>query len=146
VNISETARIIAYVDARLGRNKEKNPLQAEAWHEDLETITYADAHRAARYLTVQPGVIEVKIGDLVAQIRKMRREILERIPDPLPDADPNDVVAWVAALRESRRRLVNLSADELEALIPAIEAGTADRFMAEARARGLNLTPKEITA
>ena len=147
MNISETARIIAYVDARLGRNKEKNPLQAEAWHEDLETITYADAHRAARLLTLQPGVVEVKIGDLVAQVRKMRREVLERIPDPLPDADPNDAVAWVAALRESRRMLVDLSVDQLEALIPALEsAGSADRFMAEARARGLNLTPKEITA
>lgn len=145
MNISETARIIAYIDARLGRNKDKNPLQAEAWHEDLESVTYSDAHKAARHLTIQPGVVEVKVGDLVAQVRKMRREILERIPDPVPDADPDDVAAWVAALRESRRQLGNLSVEQLEALVPSLEAGSADRFMTEARNRGLNITPKEIT-
>jgi hypothetical protein len=104
---SETAALIAYIDARLGRTSQRNPLQVEAWHEDLARCDYTDARQAARDLTTQPGAFGPSIGDLVAAIRKIRASRLDLALDPVPDADPNSPAAYIRALRNQRHRLAN---------------------------------------
>jgi len=105
---SETAAVIAYIDARLGRTSQRNPLQVEAWHEDLAAYAYADAREAAHTITSQPGLWTVTVGDLVAGIRKIRSARLDRVAlEPVPDADPSDTAAYIAALRDQRKRIAD---------------------------------------
>jgi hypothetical protein len=103
---AEVAHVIAYIDARLGRTTQRNPLQVEAWYEDLRAYPYPDAREAAHTLTSQPGLFSVTVGDLLSAIRKLRRTRLDRVAlEPVPDADPNDVPAYLAALRNQRQTL-----------------------------------------
>lgn len=44
-------------------------------------------------------------GHILARVKKIHAERLGRTPDALPDADPDDVAAWLAALREGRNRV-----------------------------------------
>ncbi len=105
---TETAQIIAYIDARLGRTAQRNPLQVEAWHEDLHAYAYVDAREAAHAITSQPGLWNVSVGDLIGAIRKARASRLDRIAlEPVPDADPGDPAAYIAALRRQRRSLAD---------------------------------------
>lgn len=69
----QTAQLIAYIDSRLGRVAQRNPLMVEAWHEDLRHVSFPEAKAAARRLTSQPNVIVVHIGHLLADIREARR-------------------------------------------------------------------------
>jgi hypothetical protein len=75
---TETAQIIAYIDARLGRTSQRNPLQVEAWHEDLARFDYADVREAAHTLTLAPALYGVGIGDLMTAVRKRRQDLAER--------------------------------------------------------------------
>jgi hypothetical protein len=107
---TETAQVIAYIEARLGRklNGQRNPLQVEAWHDDLARYEFTDALAAARNITSAPGVITLAIGDLLAGIRKIRNDRIDRLGlDPVPDADPNDPAAYIAALRDQRKHLAS---------------------------------------
>lgn len=108
---TETAQVIAYIEARLGRKLtgQRNPLQVEAWHDDLARYSFADALAAARTITSAPGVITIAIGDLLAGIRKIRNDRIDRLglDEPVPDADPNDPAAYIAALRDQRSALAN---------------------------------------
>lgn len=107
---TETAQVIAYIEARLGRKLtgQRNPLQVEAWHDDLARYDFTDALAAARTLTSAPGVITVGIGDLLAGIRKIRNDRIDRLGiEPVPAADPNDPAAYIAALRDQRTALAS---------------------------------------
>jgi len=42
--------------------------------------------------------------DILDGVRRMRRARLDREPEAIPDADPDDVAAYLAALREGRFR------------------------------------------
>lgn len=44
-------------------------------------------------------------GHILARVKKLHADRLARTPDALPDADPDDVHAWLAALREGRHRV-----------------------------------------
>lgn len=70
---TETAALIAYIAARLGRTAQPNPLMVEAWHDDLQHATYDEAKAAAQRVTSRPDIISVQVGHLLAEIRAARR-------------------------------------------------------------------------
>ncbi|MFE3220257.1 hypothetical protein [Streptomyces antimycoticus] len=52
-------------------------------------------NRSAQYRAIEPG-------DITAAWAPFRRELMNRHTDPVPDADPDDVAAYLTALRASR--------------------------------------------
>lgn len=51
------------------------------------------------------SVDRIMPGHILARVKKIHADRLARTPDALPDADPDDVAAWLAALREGRHRV-----------------------------------------
>jgi hypothetical protein len=73
---------------------------ALAWHEILSDLDFDDAKLAvvAHYRTETRRVMP---ADIRAAVKKIRAERVTH-PDEIPDADPDDVPAYVVALRQGR--------------------------------------------
>lgn len=112
MNPSETVMLARYVKALCPQQKfdEYTP---DAWHDVLSDFALADARTAAAAVArKQPFVSPAEI---VAEIRKLRDERAADYQGPglsaeIPDADPDDVQAYLSALRGMRVR----AADGLE--------------------------------
>ena len=77
MDIEQTTRLVAYIDARLGRVSQRNPLTVEAWHDDLAHVPYDVAKAAVQRITSRPDVITVHIGHILAEIRNAGRSPVE---------------------------------------------------------------------
>lgn len=112
MNPSETVMLARYVKALCPQQKfdEYTP---DAWHDVLADFALADARAAAAAVARrQPFVSPAEIID---EIRKIRDERADGYQGPglsaeIPDADPDDVQAYLSALRGMRTR----AADGLE--------------------------------
>lgn len=78
----------------------------EAWHLTLGDLDYADVRDAIaeHYRTSRVWLMPADIRERVHQARRTR---LSAVPDPLPDADPDDPAAYIAALRAGRSRVAD---------------------------------------
>lgn len=102
----EAVTILAMAAAYDGRmrvtNRDEIRIQAEAWAAALdEHITYDDARALVieHYAHSRDVLMPTDIN--TAWWRK-RREIMRTHVDPIPEADPDDVTAWLAELRANR--------------------------------------------
>lgn len=88
----------------LNRLEERTP---DVWHAALGDLEYGDCMRAAAILIRTQQW--VKIADIRIGVGKLRGENARDIQGPglpaaVPDADPDDVHAYLAALRQQRTR------------------------------------------
>ncbi|MFE3326847.1 hypothetical protein [Streptomyces sp. NPDC059176] len=119
----ETVVLARYVRALCPQQKfdEYTP---DAWHDVLGEYRLDEARAAAaRVAKKQPFVSPAEIIDEITQIRGDRARDIQGPGQPaaVPDADPDDVHAYLAALRQQRMR----AADGLELKPRNIKALTA---------------------
>ncbi|MGW4786149.1 zinc finger domain-containing protein [Streptomyces sp. NPDC004230] len=112
MNPSETVILARYVRALCPQQKfdEYTP---DAWHDVLADYQLADARAAAAAVAKrQPFVSPAEIIGEITRIRGDRATDFQGpgLPAEVPDADPDDVHAYLAALRGQRTR----AADGLE--------------------------------
>ncbi|MDG4857343.1 hypothetical protein P8605_04090 [Streptomyces sp. T-3] len=122
----ETVMLAAYVHAQCPQQKfdEYTP---DAWHDVLQRYSLAEA-RAAVVARVEAGHAFVAVGEIVTEIRRARSNRAKNFQGPglaaqIPDADPDDVPAYLAALREQRFRAASpISGDpgEVQALLGGV--------------------------
>lgn len=74
-----------------------------AWHAALDGIHPDDA-RAAVVAHYRRSRERIMPADVVAAARRARADRLAAGPEPVPDADPSDPAAYIAALRGGRAR------------------------------------------
>lgn len=112
----QTMALLGYassIDPRVRRNDPaERQLQIRAWHSQLAAIEPSDAAAAVDAHYAQPGAAAALPGDIAGRARAIkaarRRDNLERAGDAatLPTGvDPDDVPAYLAALREQRDRI-----------------------------------------
>nr|WSZ97252.1 hypothetical protein OH820_17750 [Streptomyces sp. NBC_00857] len=122
----ETVMLAAYVHAQCPQQKfdEYTP---DAWHDVLYPYALAEA-RAAVVARVSGGAAFVAVGEIITEIRRARRDRAKHFQGPglaaqVPDADPDDVPAYLAALRAQRyRAAVPVDGDpgEVQAILAAV--------------------------
>lgn len=124
MNMSEIATLLAMVAAFDRRTV--GEADVVAWHEAIGDLRLEDARSAvvAHFRTSRDWLMPL---DVRTAVTAMRRDRLERdMPTDPPDADPNDPAAYIAALRDQRRRV----GDGTERPRPVAEliAGTVKRM------------------
>lgn len=105
MNHTETVQLIAYLD-RAGLVQALDG-QAAVWTDALDDVAYADAHQVARRLVRERTSRDrwVTPGDIRAGVRELHAaQPAEHAIDWEIDADPDDPEAYLAAVREGRRR------------------------------------------
>lgn len=101
MNRAETAELLTMI-AAYDRRK-LGEVDVIAWAETLPDVALTDAravvveHYAASTDWLMPAHIR-------AGVKRIRRDRLERAPQVVPDADPDDPVAWRQALLDGRMR------------------------------------------
>lgn len=143
MNLEQTTALLAYasaIDPRIRRNDPvERQLQVRAWHAQLARIEPQDAAGAVDEHYSRPGADAALPGDIAGRARAVatarRRTNLERAGDAalLPvGVDPDDVGAWLAALRERRDQIAEGAA------VPELEApNVADVRMRDLRLEGV---------
>lgn len=102
----ETVMLARYVRALCPQQK-FDEFTPDAWHDVLADFALADARAAAASVArKQPFVSPAEI---IAEIRRLRDDRASDfqgpgLPAEVPDADPDDVQAYLAALRGQRTR------------------------------------------
>jgi hypothetical protein len=96
MNRTETAHLLTLAAAYDRRTLGEEDVQA--WHMALADISYPDARTvvAEHYRTATTWIMPAHIADGVRAIRSERLAGLDQL---LPDADPDDVAAWLEAYR-----------------------------------------------
>lgn len=77
----------------------------EAWHPLLADLDFADSQAALVELGKRQQFIAP--ADIRAQVGRFRRDRLDREPEAVPLADPNNVPAYLADLRAGRTRVAD---------------------------------------
>lgn len=106
MNPSETVMLARYVKALCPQQKfdEYTP---DAWHDVLGDFSLVDARTAAAAVARrQPFVSPAEIIGEIKRQRGARADSFQGpgLPAEIPDADPDDVPAYLAALRAQRTR------------------------------------------
>ncbi|GGV46141.1 zinc finger domain-containing protein [Streptomyces spectabilis] len=112
MNPNETVMLARYVKALCPQQK-FDEFTPDAWHDVLADFRLADARAAAA--TVARKQPFISPAEIIAEIRKQRDDRADGYQGPglsaeIPDADPDDVQAYLSALRGQRTR----AADGLE--------------------------------
>jgi hypothetical protein len=128
VNPKETVILTRYVKALCPQQK-FDEFTPDAWHDVLGGYTLADARAAAASVAGQQPFVSP--AEIIAEIKRQRGERAADFQGPglsaaVPDADPDDVVAYLAALREQRTKAADgeeLKPRPVAELISGIAAG-----------------------
>lgn len=99
MNATETARICDAI-SRLKPAQRFDEQTPAFWALALTDVAYEDAKRAVISLAVTERFIDV--GDVVAEVRKIRAERMQGVDAVVPSADPDDVQEYLAELRQIR--------------------------------------------
>jgi hypothetical protein len=93
---------------------------AVAWAEALGDMDQADACEAVtQHYRAENSRLMPK--DVITGVRRIRSNRLAELAEEVPDADPNDVAAYLAALREQRYRAASgEAARPVAALVAAV--------------------------
>ena len=121
---SQTARLLA--KAQLIDNRTVDELTIEAWFELVGHLDFDDAMAALteHRRTSTEWVTPAHIITGVKAIRRARLETGTAIEGE-PDADPDDVVAYLAAVRERRQRVA--AGEKLRPVAALIESAAPKR-------------------
>lgn len=97
----DTARLLALVQAF--DNRKVDELVVAAWQPLLAITDFDDACDAVRehYARTSEWVMP---ADVLAGVKRIRADRLDRVPLAVPAADPDDVPAYLADLRAQRHR------------------------------------------
>jgi hypothetical protein len=103
VNIAEAADVLAMAAAFDSRTVGKADILA--WHAVIGHLEPSEARDAvvAHYSETRDRIMPVDVLTRVTKLRALR--IAHAGPEAVPDADPDDVPAYQAALREGRFRV-----------------------------------------
>lgn len=76
-----------------------------AWHQILERVVFEDAKQAIvdHYGSTRDWLMPV---DVLTAVKRMRKDRLSSV-ELVPDADPDDVPAYIDALRSQRLRVAD---------------------------------------
>ena len=102
---SQVARLLA--KATVVDNRTVDEFTVEAWHEILHDVDYDDAMTALTdHRRNKPGVW-LEPGHIIEGVRVLRRARLAvgTNIEGIPDADPDDVPAYLEAVRRNRLRV-----------------------------------------
>jgi hypothetical protein len=121
VSRGDAARLLALAAAFDRRTVGEE--DAVAWADVLADLDAEDCAKAIRdhYRDQTAWIMPAHIRTAV---RRARAERITRDPEPVPDADPDDVPAYLAALRAGRRRQARA---ERARPVAALLASTAHR-------------------
>lgn len=103
MNLEETTRLLGFCAAFDARTVGK--ADVIAWNTVVGWMPYSDAEAAVadHYSRETDFIKPAHVIAIVKRLRRTRAEGAELGAD-LPDADPDDVPAWIAALRAGRHR------------------------------------------
>lgn len=103
MNRAETARLLTMCAAY--DNRTPSEAAVIAWHEALADLAFEDAKTAVvdHYRASREWIMPADVRQRIVEIRRHR---LAALGDDaaVPDADPDDVEAYLKALREGRMR------------------------------------------
>lgn len=121
---SESLMIVRMVRAICPQQKfdEYTP---DAWHRLLDDLTFADCETAVIELGRRQTFISP--SEIRTEVRRARNARIADTVEDVPDADPDDVKAYLAALRDGRTRTADGGtdrSDELTQLLAPIQAHT----------------------
>lgn len=110
----EMAALLGLMAARDGRTVGR--IEVEAWHEDAGQWDFATA-RVAVARHYQRSRDFLRPADLLAAIREIRNDRIDRTEMPVPNANPDDPAAYAAEYRALRLAIADgtLDGDRLEA-------------------------------
>lgn len=77
----------------------------DAWHKLLEPLSFADCETAVIELGRRQTFISP--AEITTEVRRARNARLALVAEEVPDADPNDPIAWKAALLAGRVRVAD---------------------------------------
>jgi hypothetical protein len=119
VNLSETTALLALVSQIMPAQK-IDEFTPDAWTLVLEDVTFDDARQAV--VAVAKRAPFVAPAEIIAEVKRMRRDRLDASPEAIPDADPDDEAAYRRALREGRMKVAE---GRTPRNVAALVAGTA---------------------
>lgn len=98
---ADSTRVLALIQTF--DNRKVDLLTSASWHSLIGHLDFDDACEAVRrYFTCSREWLMPT--DIIAGVKRIRADRLERTPDAVPDADPDDPAAYQQALREGRTR------------------------------------------
>lgn len=125
MNEEETVVLARYVKALCPQQK-FDEFTADAWHDVLGDFSLIDARSAAAAVARrQPFVSPAEIIGEIKRLRGDRADSFQGpgLPAEIPDADPDDVPAYLAALRAQRTRAADgmqLKPRKMAELMPGV--------------------------
>lgn len=119
---SEAAQLLAF-EATVSQ-RTVSELDAKAWARALFDVSLDDAVEAVTSLWRRSNA-RMTPFDVLVEVRRIRGDRLDRVVEDVPDADPDDVSAWLAALRAGRVRVADGTVRERP--VAALLAGAAAR-------------------
>lgn len=113
-DVAELLALAAAFDSRtVGR------ADVAAWHAALGDLPFDDT-RDALVAWYREHRERVYPSDIRAGVKRTRRDRLERGDTEPPDADPNDVPAYLDALRSGRTRIADGTPRDVASVVAAI--------------------------
>lgn len=109
MNVTQTTRLCRAIAALAPAQKFDDETPA-IWSVVLAGVRYEDAREAVVAIAQRQAFIAP--ADVIAEVRRIRRNRLASADRMLPDVDPDDVPAWLAA---RRGQLAALADGDLEA-------------------------------
>lgn len=105
MNLTETAKLLTMCAAFDQRTI--GEADVSAWQATLDDLRFEDCREAVvAHFRNSSG--RIMPNDVRVAVKAMRRDRLERdLPIDPPDADPNDVLGYIRAVREQRTRVAD---------------------------------------
>lgn len=104
MNTAETTRLCRAI-ASLAPSQHLDEETPAIWSVVLAWVRYEDARQAVVAIAARQAYIAP--ADIVAEVRRARSRRLEHADAVVPDADPDDPAAYLAALRSARRAIAD---------------------------------------
>lgn len=101
----DVRKLLAYAAAGT-RDWAPSSVDVDLWTDLLGDLPYDDAHTALRQHAASTHHRPVP-ADIRAGVKRLRADRLDRTPDAVPDADPDQPVEYVQALRDGRVQIAD---------------------------------------
>lgn len=125
MNRDETRALLFIAAAMESRGWTPTQIDVDAWTLVLADLGHFDDARDAIIAHYRQSPHRVTPAEVIAGVKRLRADRLSRIPDPAPDADPDDPLAYRRALREGRTRVAD---GDIPAQPQRVRAAIANTF------------------